>query len=79
MEENQKKELSAMSATDLQFEEFFEKEHYLKEKTKLNLKLMNTNGYKCLSIVRKYFPYLLENIKIETKFIDEDRFTKIMT
>ena len=78
MEENQKEELSAMSEIDLQFEELIEKEHYLREKTKLILKLMNTNGHKCLSMVRRYFPYLLENIKIETKFIDEDRINRIM-
>ena len=78
MEENMKGELSSMSDMDLQFEEFVAKEHYLKEKTKLCLKLMNTNGYKCLSIIRRYFPYLLENMKIETKFIDEDRNNRIM-
>ena len=77
MEENQKKELSNMTDLDLKFDEFIEKEHYLREKTKLTLKLMNTNGYKCLSIVRKYFPYLLDNIKIETKFIDEDRTSRL--
>ena len=78
MEENKKEELSTMSEIDLQFEEFIEKEHYLREKTKLTLKLMNINGHKCLSMVRRYFPYLLENIKIETKFIDEDRINRIM-
>ena len=78
MEENQKKELSNMSEMGLQFEEFVEKEHYLKEKTKLHLKLMNTNGYKYISIIRKYFPYLLDNIKIETKFINEDRLDRII-
>lgn len=77
LEENQKKELSNMSDLDLKFDEFIEKEHYLREKTKLTLKLMNTNGYKCLSLVRKYFPYLLDNIKIETKFIDEDRTSRL--
>ena len=77
MEENQKKELSNMTDLDLKFDEFIEKEHYLREKTKLIIKLMNTNGYKCLSIVRKYFPYLLDNIKIETKFIDEDRTSRL--
>ncbi len=77
LEENQKKELSNMSDLDLKFDQFVEKEHYLREKTKLTLKLMNTNGYKCLSIVRKYFPYLLDNIKIETKFIDEDRTSRL--
>ena len=78
MEEKQKEELSNMSDMDLQFEEFIAKEHYLREKTKLTVKLMNTNGHKCLSLVRKYFPYLLENVKIETKFIDEDRINRIM-
>ena len=77
LEENQKKELSNMSDLDLKFDEFIEKEHYLREKTKLTLKLMNTNGYKCISLVRKYFPYLLDNIKIETKFIDEDRTSRL--
>lgn len=77
LEENQKKELSNMTDLDLKFDEFVEKEHYLREKTKLTIKLMNTNGYKCLSIVRKYFPYLLDNIKIETKFIDEDRTSRL--
>jgi len=78
IEENDKKELSNMSEMDLQFEQFIEKEHYLKEKTKLKLKLMNTIGYKYLSIIRKNFPYLLENIKIETKFMDEDRMNRII-
>ena len=77
LEENQKKELSNMSDLDLKFDEFIEKEHYLRGKTKLTLKLMNTNGYKCISLVRKYFPYLLDNIKIETKFIDEDRTSRL--
>ena len=76
IEENEKKELSNMSDMDLQYEEFVEKEHFLKEKTKITLKLMNTIGYKNLSLVRKYFPYLLDNIKIETKFIYEDRINK---
>ena len=78
MEENEKNELSNMSEMDLQFDNFIEKEHYLKEKTKLKLKLMNTSGHKCLSMIRKYFPYLLENIKIETKFMDEDRMNRII-
>ena len=78
MEENEKKELSNMSDMDLQFDNFIEKEHYLKEKTNLKLKLMNINGHKCLSLIRKYFPYLLENIKIETKFVDEDRMNRII-
>ena len=67
-EEMNKKELSSMSEIDLKYEEFIEKEHYLKEKTKLTLKLMNTIGYNYLNSIRKYFPYLLDNIKIETKF-----------
>ena len=77
LEEKQKKELSNMTDLDLKFDGFIEKEHYLREKTKLTIKLMNTNGYKCLSLVRKYFPYLLDNIKIETKFIDEDRTSRL--
>ena len=67
-EEMNKKELSSLSESDLKYEEFIEKEHYLKEKTKLTLKLMNTIGYNYLNSIRKYFPYLLDNIKIETKF-----------
>ena len=76
MEEAKKREISYMSAIDLQYEEFFEKEHYLKEKTKITLKLMNTIGQKYLNFIRKYFPYVLDNVKIVTKFINENKKNK---
>ena len=71
------KEGVELSPLELQFEKMA-KEHFLKEKTKLTIKIMNTIGYKNLSELRKFAPYLLENIKIETKFIDEDRIYRIM-
>lgn len=78
IEQSDKEELTEFSPLDLQFEEIIEKERYLKEKTKLTIKLINTIGYKNLSLVRKYFPYLLDNIKIETKFVDEERINRII-
>ena len=78
IEQSDKEELTEFSPLDLQFEEIIEKERYLKEKTKLTIKIINTIGYKNLSLVRKYFPYLLDNIKIETKFVDEERINRII-
>ena len=65
--EKEKKEFSEI---DAQFEEIFEKDKFFKER-KLTIKMMNANGYNCFNLVRKYFPYLLSNIKLETKFLDE--------
>ena len=66
-EEGENKELSE---SYLQFEEIFEKEKFLNEK-KIKIKMMNTNDYMHFNLIRKYFPYLLYNIKLETKFIEK--------
>ena len=55
-----------------QLEEIIEKEKFISNK-KINIKMMNTNDYKYLSIISKYFPYLLSNIKLESKFSEDDR------
>jgi len=65
--DKEKKELTEL---DKQFEELIEKEKYF-EKKKIIIKMMNTNGFKYFNLARKYFPYLLYNIKLETKFIEE--------
>ena len=67
IEEGEHKELSE---SYLQFEEIFEKEKFLNEK-KIKIKMMNTNDYMHFNLIRKYFPYLLYNIKLETKFIEQ--------
>ena len=67
IEEGENKELSE---SYLQFEEIFEKEKFLNEK-KIKIKMMNTNDYMHFNLIRKYFPYLLCNIKLETKFIEK--------
>jgi hypothetical protein len=67
IEEGGNKELSE---SYLQFEEIFEKEKFLNEK-KIKIKMMNTNDYMHFNLIRKYFPYLLYNIKLETKFIEQ--------
>ena len=67
IEENEKTELSEI---ELQFEELIEKEKFLKNK-KIKIKMMNTNDYMHYNLIRKYFPYLLYSIKLETKFIEE--------
>ena len=67
IEEGENKELSE---SYLQFEEIFEKEKFLNEK-KIKIKMMNTNDYMHYNLIRKYFPYLLYSIKLETKFIEE--------
>ena len=67
IEEGENKELSEF---DLKFEEMFEKEKFLNDK-KIKIKMMNTNDYMHFNLIRKYFPYLLYNIKLETKFIEE--------
>ena len=67
IEEGENKELSE---SYLQFEEIFEKEKFLNEK-KIKIKMMNTNDYMHFNLIRKYFPYLLYNIKLETKFIEQ--------
>ena len=67
IEEGENKELSE---SYLQFEEIFEKEKFLNEK-KIKIKMMNTNDYMHFNLIRKYFPYLLYNIKLETKFIEK--------
>ena len=67
IEEGENKELSEF---DLKFEEMFEKEKFLSNK-KIKIKMMNTNDYMHFNLIRKYFPYLLYNIKLETKFIEE--------
>ena len=64
------KEDKELTELDKQFEELIEKERYF-EKKKISIKMMNTNGFKYFNLVRKYFPYLLYNIKLETKFIEE--------
>ena len=64
------KENKELTELDKQFEELMEKERYF-DKKKINIKMMNTNGLKYFNLVRKYFPYLLYNIKLETKFIEE--------
>ena len=66
-EEGENKELSESYS---QFEEIFEKEKFLNEK-KIKIKMMNTNDYMHFNLIRKYFPYLLYNIKLETKFIEQ--------
>ena len=67
IEEGENKELSE---SYLQFEEIFEKEKFLNGK-KTKIKMMNTNDYMHFNLIRKYFPYLLYNIKLETKFIEQ--------
>ena len=67
IEEGGNKELSE---SYLQFEEIFEKEKFLNGK-KIKIKMMNTNDYMHFNLIRKYFPYLLCNIKLETKFIEQ--------
>ena len=67
IEEGENKELSEF---DLKLEEMFEKEKFLNDK-KIKIKMMNTNDYMHFNLIRKYFPYLLYNIKLETKFIEE--------
>ena len=67
IEEGENKELSE---SYLQFEEIFENEKFLNEK-KIKIKMMNTNDYMHFNLIRKYFPYLLYNIKLETKFIEQ--------
>ena len=67
IEEGENKELSE---SYLQFEEIFEKEKFLNEK-KIKIKMMNTNDYMHFNLIKKYFPYLLYNIKLETKFIEQ--------
>ena len=67
IEEGENKELSE---SYLQFEEIFEKEKFLNGK-KIKIKMMNTNDYMHFNLIRKYFPYLLYNIKLETKFIEQ--------
>ena len=64
------KEDKELTELDKQFEELIEKERYF-EKKKISIKMMNINGFKYFNLVRKYFPYLLYNIKLETKFIEE--------
>ena len=64
------KENKELTELDKQFEELMEKERYF-DKKKINIKMMNTNSLKYFNLVRKYFPYLLYNIKLETKFIEE--------
>ena len=64
------KENKELTELDKQFEELIEKEKYF-EKKKISIKMMNTIGFKYFNLVRKYFPYLLYNIKLETKFIEE--------
>jgi hypothetical protein len=70
IEENENKENKELSEIDKQFEEIFEKEKFL-ENNKIKIKMMNSNEYKYLNSIRKYFPYLLFNIKLENKFIEE--------
>ena len=67
IEEGENKELSESYS---QFEEIFEKEKFLNGK-KIKIKMMNTNDYMHFNLIRKYFPYLLYNIKLETKFIEQ--------
>ena len=38
---------------------------------KIIIKMMHKNEYRFLNLIRTYFPYLLSNIKLETKFIEE--------
>ena len=72
IEENENKENKELSEIDKQFEEIFEKEKFL-ENNKIKIKMMNSNEYKYLNTIRKYFPYLLFNIKLENKFIEEEK------
>ena len=65
--EKDKKELSEL---DSQFEEILEKEKIM-DNRKIIIKMMHKNEYRFLNLIRTYFPYLLYNIKLETKFIEE--------
>ncbi len=72
IEENENKENKELSEIDKQFEEIFEKEKFL-ENNKIKIKMMNSNEYIYLNTIKKYFTYLIFNIKLENKFIEEEK------
>lgn len=55
---------------DLEIQKIIDNNHYLSKKTNLTLYIYDTNNYKYVSKIKKFYPEILDKIDIETRFFD---------
>ena len=55
---------------DLEIQKIVENDNYLVKKTNITISLFDTNNFKYVSKIKKYFPAILERIDFETRFYD---------
>ena len=55
---------------DLEIQKIVENDNYLVKNTNVTISLLDTNNFKYVSKIKKYFPAFLERINFETRFYD---------
>ena len=68
--ERYKKYKTNFSSEDLEIQKIIDNNHYLSQKTNLTLYINDTNNYKYVSKIKKFYPEILDNIDIDTRFFD---------
>ena len=68
--ERYKKYKTNFSSEDLEIQKIIDNNHYLSKKTNLTLYINDTNNYKYVSKIKKFYPEILDNIDIDTRFFD---------
>ena len=68
--ERKKKYETHFTKEDLEIQKILENNNYLVEKTNVTISLIDTNNYKYVSKIKKYYPDILKRIDFETRFYD---------
>ena len=68
--ERKKKYETQFTKEDLEIQKILENNNYLVEKTNVTISLIDTNNYKYVSKIKKYYPDILKRIDFETRFYD---------
>ena len=68
--ERKKEYKTNFSNEDLEIQKIVENDEYLVKKTNVTISLIDTNNYKYVSKIKKYFPAILERIDFETRFYE---------
>ena len=68
--EKKKKYETQFTKEDLEIQKIVENNNYLVKKTNVTISLIDTNNYKYVSKIKKYYPDILKRIDFETRFYD---------
>ena len=68
--ERYKKYKTDFTKEDLEIQKIIDNDHYLSQKTNLTIYIYDTNNYKYISKIKKFYPEILDKNDIETRFFD---------